>query len=272
MTSVVPFDYMSHVLTIPVRVGAIETRFIFDTGIGLNLISEDLANRVGCHPDGSTFTGRRMSGQAVTVPLGSLGSLEIGASRMQDIPVGIFDMHTAAGLGDVEGFVSLSCFRTTPVTVDYSARLLILEDEASLAQRVMAGTAVAVHVGYDGCSTDLMLSVDLPNSKQITVEIDAGSDMLILNEELADDAGIDLHGPAVREVKAADETGHEYVRYFSQLRGAVQVTGAPSIRVTDPQVQIQKIIYDGLVGDQFLRNFTTTYDLPRSRVIFAVPA
>ncbi|HXC81921.1 MAG TPA: beta-eliminating lyase-related protein [Trebonia sp.] len=123
MTSVVPFEYMSHVLTIPVRVGDIETRFIFDTGIGLNLISEDLANRVGCHPDGSTFTGRRMSGQAVTVPLGSLGSLDIGASRGRDIPVGIFDMHTAAGLGDVEGFVSLSCFLTTPVTADYSARL-----------------------------------------------------------------------------------------------------------------------------------------------------
>lgn len=103
MTSVVPFEYMSHVLTIPVRVGDIETRFIVDTGIGINLI-EDLANRVGCHPDGSTFTGRRMSGQAVTVPLGSLGSLDIGASRMQDIPVGIFDMHTAAGLGDVEGW------------------------------------------------------------------------------------------------------------------------------------------------------------------------
>lgn len=114
--------------------------------------------------------------------------------------------------------------------------------------------------------------MDLPNGKQITVEVDAGSDMLILNEELADDAGIDLHGPGVREVKAADETGHEYVRYLSQLRGAVQVTGAPSIRVTDPQVQIQKIIYDGLVGDQFLRNFTTNYDLQRSRVIFAIPA
>jgi hypothetical protein len=34
----------------------------------------------------------------------------------------------------------------------------------------------------------------------------------------------------------------------------------------------QRIIYDGLVGDQFLRNFTTTYDVANSRVIFARPA
>jgi len=268
---VVPFEYVAHVLTIPVTVGAIEARCIFDTGIGVNLISEDLAAKVGCRPDGSTFTGRRMSGQAVTVPLGSLSSIEVGACRMQNVRVGIFDMHAMAGLGDVAGFVSLSLFRTTPVTVDYSAGLLTLEDEASLARREAAGTSVAVHVCYDGCSTDLRLSVDLPNGNRISVEVDTGSDTLILNESLAGDAGIDLRGQGVREVKAHDETGHEFVRYFTELRGDVQVSGAPSIRVTDPQVMFQKIIYDGLVGDKFLRNFTTTYDLPGSRVIFAIP-
>jgi hypothetical protein len=30
----------------------------------------------------------------------------------------------------------------------------------------------------------------------------------------------------------------------------------------------QRIIYDGLVGDAFLRRFTVTYDLPRERVVF----
>ena len=34
----------------------------------------------------------------------------------------------------------------------------------------------------------------------------------------------------------------------------------------------QEIIYDGLIGDRFLRNFTVTYDLPRSRMIFALPS
>jgi hypothetical protein len=40
--------------------------------------------------------------------------------------------------------------------------------------------------------------------------------------------------------------------------------------MTNPPVMVQKIIHDGLLGDRFLRNFTTTYDLPRSRVIFAI--
>jgi hypothetical protein len=266
-----PFEYLSHVLTIPVRVCGIDTKFIFDTGIGLNLISEDLAAKVGCRPDGSTFAGRRMSGQEITVPLGSLESLQVGASPMRDVPVGIFNMHAMAGLGDVEGFVSLSSFRTTPVTVDYSAGCLVVEDEASLLRRAAAGTSVTVHVGYDGCSTDLMLGMDLPSGKQINVEIDTGSDVLILNTQFAQDAGIDLQGQAVEKAAATDETGHEFVRYFTEVRGDVKVSGAPTIRMASPPVMFQKIIHDGLVGDRFLRNFTTTYDLPNSRVIFAIP-
>ena len=271
MTSAVPFAYLAHVLTIPVTVCDVETTFIFDTGIGLSLISEALAAKVGCGPDGSTFTGRRMSGQAVTVPLGTLASLRVGASEMRDVPVGIFDMHAMAGLGDVEGFISLSCFRALPVTVDYPAGLLIAEDEASLARRAAAGTPVAVQVSHDGCSTDLMLGIDLPGGRPISVEVDTGSDTLILDERLAADTGIDLHGEGVRRVTSRDETGHEFVRYFTALRGDIKVSGAPSIRMTDPPVMFQQIIYDGLVGDGFLRNFATTYDLASSRMIFSSP-
>jgi hypothetical protein len=39
----------------------------------------------------------------------------------------------------------------------------------------------------------------------------------------------------------------------------------------NPDVQFQEIIYDGLLGDRFLRNFIVTYDLPRSRMIFTLP-
>jgi hypothetical protein len=49
------------------------------------------------------------------------------------------------------------------------------------------------------------------------------------------------------------------------------VSGAPQLRMSGPAVMFQKIIYDGLVGDKFLRNFTTTYDIPNSRMIFATP-
>lgn len=101
--------------------------------------------------------------------------------------------------------------------------------------------------------------------------MDTGSDTLALNETLASAVGIDLHDNGVRTFEGKDETGHEFVRYFTTLTGEISVTSAPLIRAAAPQVMFQKIIYDGLVGDKFLRNFTTTYDLANSQMIFATP-
>ena len=63
------FSYLAHLVTLPVRVGDVEARFALDTGIGPTLLGEALAHQVGCAPNGETFTGRRMSGQEVSVPL-----------------------------------------------------------------------------------------------------------------------------------------------------------------------------------------------------------
>ena len=271
MTDEVAFEYLAHLLTVPVRAGGLEARFILDTGIGVNLISEALAARIGCEPDGPEFRGRRMSGQELSIPLGSVASLDFGSCHGRDVPAGIFDMSAMAGLTGIDGFLSLSYFRATPVTIDYAAGLVVVEDGDSLARRAAAGAAVPVQVHRDGCSTDLRLGLDLPSGHPITVEVDTGSDVLILNTPLAAHAGIDLREQASRTAEGQDETGRAFVRYFATIRGDVSVTAAPVIRTTDPDVMFQQIIYDGLVGDRFLRNFTTTYDLANSRMIFAVP-
>ena len=86
MTTTVPFQYLMHLLTIPVCVGDAETRFIFDTGIGVNLVSDSLARALGAEPSGSLFTGRRMSGQTVTAPMTSLDSVRLGDRSRRDVP------------------------------------------------------------------------------------------------------------------------------------------------------------------------------------------
>jgi predicted aspartyl protease len=273
VTSTVPFQYLAHLLTVPVGVGVgdTESRFVFDTGIGVNLVSDSLARAVGWTPSGAVFTGRRMSGQEVTAPMGSLDSVRLGDSRSGDVPAAIFDMAAMAGLDGIGGFLSLQFFRSTPVTVDYPAWVLVLEDEQSLARRAESGFPVSVQVKDDGPSTDVHLAVRLPGGRVISAEVDAGSDQLILNQALAATAGVDLARPDVRKVEGQDETGHAFARYFTALRGDLSLAAAPQIRQADPDVMFQDIIYDGLVGDRFLRNFIVTYDLPGSRMIFAPP-
>ncbi len=271
MTSSVPLDYLAHFTTVPVRLGDIETRFIFDTGIGVNLISESLAQRVGCVPDGTSFTGRRMSGQEVTTPMGTLASVRLGDFSQESVPAGIFDLSEAAGLDQVEGFLSLSFFRSVPVTVDYPAGHMVVEDEYSADRRATSGISVPVTVHHDGPATDIYLALELPGGTSVTVEVDSGSDTLILDERLADGLGVDLRSERVRKVAGTDETGNSFSRYFTRLSGDISATAAPLVRQADPDVMFQKIIYDGLIGNGFLSRFAVTYDLARGRVIFAAP-
>jgi predicted aspartyl protease len=264
MVYAVPFQYQKHMLTVPVVVGDVETTFIFDTGVGINLISPSLAAEVSCVPLGETYTGHRMSGQAVAAPMSTLGALKLGEYIMENVAVGVFD------LAGITGLVSLTSFRTTAVTVDYEAGAVVIEDERSLADRMARGTSVEIDVREDGpYSTDVDIDLALPGGQSVKVEVDTGSDNLILNRPLAAQNTIDLEAEGVRRFLGQDETGQEYARYFTTLPGDISLTAAPAFRQHDPQVMFQEIIYDGLIGDAFLRNFVTTYDLANSRMIFA---
>jgi Aspartyl protease len=263
----VPFRYFHHLLTVPVVVdGSRESRFVLDTGIGLNLVSQALAAEVGCEPTGETYRGKRMSSQEVEVPLARLGSLRFAGVEAKDVEVGIFDF---GALGDgVEGFLSLTFFAGAPFTVDYGGGTVVVEDEASLAARHGRGTAVQVRIEDDGHALGVHLPLTVPGHSSLEVEVDTGSDTLILDERLAAAAGIALEGDGMRRVDGEDETGHAYTRVFTRLPGTIHPSGAPALAQHDPDVMVQRIIYDGLVGDAFLRRFAVTYDLPRAEMVF----
>lgn len=264
----VPFRYVHHLLAVPVNVGGVESTFVLDTGIGLTLVAESLAASVGCAPSGETYTGKRMSGQEVHVPLGVVDSLAVGGAERRDLTVGILDLAAFPGLEDVGGFVSLEFFRDRPFTVDYPSGNVVVEDDASLAARAAAGTSVAVRVWSDEQSLEVFLPLDVPGAGSLSVEVDTGSDSLILDERFAEPTGALLTGPDVRVVDGTDETGHAYRRTFTRLGGAIHPTGAPHLAQRDPEVMFQRIIHDGLVGDAFLRDYVVTYDVPGARMIF----
>jgi hypothetical protein len=248
------FEWLEHLVVLPVTVGGVEARFVFDSGIGLTLVSDSL----GARPTGEAFSGRRMSGQEVSVPLGTIDSLEVGGYRRRDLAVGVFDL----GIDGIDGFLSLDFFGGTTVTVDYASEHVVVGE-------LPAAQPVVVRVERDGPSAVVHLPLELPNGRTIEVEVDMGSNELILDERLAAELAVDLEGPGVRRVEGRDETGHEYARYFTSLRGVVRVPTAPELAQRDPGVMFQKIIYDGLVGQAFLRNFVVTFDVANERMMFA---
>jgi hypothetical protein len=263
----VPMQFINHAIVVPVRVnGSIEARFILDTGIGLNLITESLCKKIQCQKSGS-YTGKRMSGQEVKVDLASLNSLAMGPLKRDGVKVGVFPEI----IEGVDGFLSLEFFEKTPFTIDYGNNAVIVEDESSLGARKAAGRAIRTTIDRDNGSVGIKISMSVPHGPPAHVEVDTGSDSFILDERYMKRLRIKPDGPNVKRKEGKDETNHTYVRYFSQIDGVIAPAGAPEMKQENPKVMFQKIIHDGLVGHDYFKNFVVTYDLPNSQMILAKP-
>ncbi|MGI0129933.1 MAG: hypothetical protein ACREEC_07275, partial [Thermoplasmata archaeon] len=139
-------------------------------------------------------------------------------------------------------------------------------------ERARHGAEVPVRIDRDGPATSLFVDLRLPSGSVASAEVDTGSDAMILHSRYLEELGVNPDRIDVQKKEGTDETDHRYVRYFTRVHGRVSLAGAPKIFQTDPEVMFQEIIYDGLVGDAFLRTFDVTYDLARSRMIFADPS
>lgn len=267
-----PFEYFEKdYLVVPVSLNGLPPRkFILDTGIGITLISQALWTQLKCTAT-SEHTGHRMSGQAIRVPMGSVRSIQVGAREAKDFPVGLFDIETLMPGSDIAGFLSLGFFKDFPHTVDYRKKVIRFETAQSLRELRASGTAVALTLNIKGPSLTAFMPMVLPDGLQAQVEVDTGSQSLILHEKYMKQLGISPDGTGVKRREGRDETGHSYVRYFSKLKGAIHLPGAAEMKMEAPAVMFQKIIYDGLIGVHFLREFKVTYDLARREMIFSRP-
>lgn len=172
-----PFERLHHLVTVPVTVDdRHDARFVLDTGIGVTLFSRRLCAAVGCHENGSTFTGRRMSGQEITVQLADAPPLAMGGVTRRDHVIGILDLDGDGSLlATVDGFLSLAFFETTPFTVDYARGAVVIEQPPALERRVRDGFTVPVRVERNGPAIDAFMRLDVPGGTTVEVEIDRGA-------------------------------------------------------------------------------------------------
>jgi hypothetical protein len=256
----VPFDRISHLVRVPVRLGGDELHFLVDTGIGVTVINERLSERSDVQPLIERFAGRRMSGQQIEAPLVRLPSLAVG-----DYAV---DGHVAASvdLGDgFDGILGPSYFGDRMVTTDSLADTFTVHAKGA----VVDGLEVPLVIHRDGPSADPFVELVLPSGRTVLVEVDTGSDALILDTRFMAECGLEVGGPGVSAREGVDETGHSYVRYDATLPGAVHLKAALETAQPGATVIFQEIIHDGLVGAEYLYRYRFSFDLAGERMVLS---
>jgi predicted aspartyl protease len=255
------FDRLQHLVRVPATLAGRRYRFLVDTGIGITVISSTVADQVGTVVTGDTFTGRRMSGQEVQVDLVRLPRIALGDYVIEDHLAGVAD------LGDPDEFAGIlgpSFFEEHTVTTDPDAMTLTVQARADF---VADGPEVELEVRRQGASVDPFTRLVLPSGREILVEVDTGSDSLILDTRFARDCGVELSGPGVTTKTGVDETGYEWTRRWVTVAGSVYLAGAPETAQVSPRVQFQDIIHDGLVGSSYLERYRTTLDATGGRLV-----
>lgn len=259
-----------HLFSIPVRIGERTSQFILDTGIGVDLISTKLAQELGVSTPQVRYRGQRMSGQWLEVPLSWVPRLEVGGVEHQMVRVGVWDfdgfLPDTPEFAQVEGFLSLRFFQHQPFTIDYAHRQIVVETAQGLERRLAEGHSVPIEIDDDGgVALTIFAPLQLQDGSTARVEVDTGSDSLILHRRFI------RPGAELKAVRGQDETGRDFERFFGRLSGPTWFGGRPELERKDVRVMFQDIIYDGLIGDDFLRNYTVTFDLAHSRMILALP-
>jgi Aspartyl protease len=255
---VIRFDRFNHAVRVPVQVGDSRYRFLVDTGIGITVVSSEIAARDDVRQTGKSMSGRRMSGQEIQAPLVVLSSLRLGDYTAEDHLAAVADLG-----GGFDGIIGPGFYARHALTVDPAAMTLALVEASAICA---SGAEVPLRVRREGVTVDAFVTLVLPSGREVNVEVDTGSDNLILDTRFTADCDIDLYGPGTTTKIGTDETGHLWTRHWATVAGSVHLAAAPHTAQQAPRVQFQDIIYDGLLGADYLDRYRYTMDFDGARM------
>ncbi len=262
----IPFTTNSDGMVIlPATVGGnISVHVIFDTGAGLDVLAPSVIEKVHGKPAGQ-FTGFRMTGERLDIPLFVVPELSVGPVKKRDAVVGSWDVLDKLHL---DGIVSLNDFRQQPVTFDFVKKVVVFETPESLAQR--RATETSVPVKFDdqrGITLDLFAEF-LVGDQTDLCEIDTGSPSATVSTRYMQPLGIEKDCKDVRRIERRTVAGATQIRYDTTL-SQISIAAAPQISLAHPRVGFSDIIYDCVIGLDFWAGKAFSIDIPGRQVFIS---
>lgn len=219
--------------------------FLFDTGGGITLFSDNFAKNIKCEYWGR-FTGYNMFGKKGGGPYCSGVVLNAGQAELKPENVGTMSFDGMfPGDAEPDGLLSLDAFDGKAITVDQQAGELIIESDGSLKKRVRKMYEFPLRISRECSGRCLSAFLGVKTAKGMTwLILDTGAGgVSLFSKDYASLFGL---GP--------EERGQE-----------VSYPLTPAIKITGPAM-VTDMIMDGNLGQPFLANYKLTLDLKNGRV------
>ena len=227
--------------------------FLFDTGGGTSLLSPKYGDIVGCKPwgrlSGHQMMGDRLDGQRCdgkTIVLGGK-SFAIPVAELIDVT-----KFLPEGAQPVEGSLAFDIFDGKTVTFDFPGKQLIVESEASAAERTQHAIELPAKLSREIQGRALAMNMGVPTAKgMVWFEIDTGNGGTVL--VAAPYAELFGLKPNLDQPQQAD---------FALSK---------DFRATGMAFAPDRMLLDGNIGMLFLHDKVVTFDLARGRMWIAKP-
>ena len=244
--------------------GSVKSRFIFDTGGGIHIISSAILNQIASTPRG-TFTAIRHTGEPVELETFDIESIELNGIREENPIVATWPALDAAG---IDGILSLKLFEDRPFTLDLINKVIICETPESLTSIAEKGKSVPLKTSDDrGISLDIFADFTGTESVRLECIIDTGSPGTIIDARHMAELGINPDAEGVQKREREEITGTTRTEYLAALP-SLSLRDLPGSAINDIQTVFkEKMIYDGLVGMDFFIDRSFTFDIPGRRLI-----
>ena len=213
-------------------------RLLFDTGAGLTSITPAFARRVGCEPYGSV-TGFRMRGDRVTSQKCGSRQLTIGSQTIAR-EIAVFDLSALlpSDAPPIDGIMGVDVFDGRLITLVQS-RAIVMGSRPGLGwregtmrlQRELSGAGLEVFVRATAVSGDIWLLLDTGHIGPVFLSPGAVEQMGSPRPDLP--ISLVVSGAGSRETKAA---------------------------------HVEGLIYDGVLGEPFLRGLDIAIDFRQQRI------
>ncbi len=116
---------------------------------------------------------------------------------------------------------------------------------------------------------DHSFTIDFPKRQILmestgSFEVDTGNMTTILPKMHLKRLKIDLDSAQTKVIK-----NENMDRVYSVVNGKIGLENAPKVTQENPKICSENVIYDGVIGGDFLKDKIVTFDVPNARVIFS---
>lgn len=252
-------------IIIPATVNGVNGNFILDTGAGVNLLTKTFADKVtDLEKTDHFYTGHRATGEELQVDLWHSKALEIGDFKRDNEVFAVYDIDFP-----LDGLISLTPFKDTPLTIDFENKLLSIETKESLNHLISEKYfEMPIEITNDrDINIAIATTIQLDNTLRLNIVLDSGAGFNVFrfNSRYMDKLGIDSTyvDSEFKPSMFNPEYGNQF--YYSTLSHMADNNRQVSVKDFKAAF-IDGLIYEGITGINWIGK-KITIDIPQKRLI-----